>query len=129
MPKQKRSIEELSQADQLTLSEIARLFDISYGTAQHYMNEGLLTFEQKTEGATRYFNRQQAKRKIAKINQLKQEGLKLSEIAERLTKAKTIILNEDQQRHLRSILSEASKARSSKQEKKKITDLKKAIFA
>lgn len=129
MPKKKRTIEELQKADQLTLSEIARLASITYGKAQHYMNEGLLTFSQEYENATRYFDRKQSLRRITKIDVLKSEGLSVAEIAERLTKTKTVKLDEDQQRLLKSILNDASKQSSSRDQKKQVIELKKTIFA
>ena len=75
-----RSWEVISQADMVTIGELARLTDTRYSTLKFYTEEGMLPFEQAGENLTRRYKREASLARIAHIKALRAEGKSIPEI-------------------------------------------------
>ena len=75
-----RSWEVISQADMVTIGELARLTDTRYSTLKFYTEEGMLPFEQAGENLTRRYKREASLARIAHIKALRAKGKSIPEI-------------------------------------------------
>jgi len=75
-----RSLEKISTSEYVTIGELVRLTGSRYSTLKHYVEEGILPFEQEEENLTRRFKRANSIRRIEEIRALRLEGKSIPEI-------------------------------------------------
>lgn len=75
-----RSLETIQTAEYVSIGELVRLTGYRYSTLKFYTEEGMLPFEQAEENLTRRFRREDALVRIAEIQELKKQGLRIDKI-------------------------------------------------
>jgi len=80
-----RSMDKILASDFVSIGELVRLTGSRYSTLKFYTEEGMLPFEQEEEKRTRRFPRENAVSRINEIKELKEQGLSIPEIKERLS--------------------------------------------
>ena len=66
----------------LTMSELAKVSGVRYGTIKYYSQIGILPFEQEGERLRKYYNKKEATRRLNEIKRLKDKRLTIKEITE-----------------------------------------------
>ena len=66
-----RSMEVISQAEYVTIGELARLTDTRYSTLKFYTEEGMLPFRQEGEHLTRRYRREESVARVRRIQELR----------------------------------------------------------
>lgn len=79
-----RSMEKILASEFVTIGELVRITGCRYSTLKFYTEEGMLPFEQQEENLTRRFPRIKAVERINEIINLRDEGLSIPEIKEKL---------------------------------------------
>ena len=82
-----RSMEVISQAEYVTIGELARLTDTRYSTLKFYTEEGMLPFRQSGENLTRRYRRVEAMARVRQIQALRAEGKTIPEVKSILAQA------------------------------------------
>lgn len=75
-----RSMEAIESSEFVTIGELARLTAARYSTLKFYTEEGMLPFEQAEENLTRRYRREASVKRIARIKQLRSDGLSIPEV-------------------------------------------------
>ncbi len=78
----RRSLDDIQQSEYVSIGELARITDLRYSTLKYYTEAGLISFEQKEENLTRRYPRKLSVKRIKMINQLKESGMTIKEIAD-----------------------------------------------
>lgn len=76
----RRSLQDLMEAEYVSIGELARLTDTRYSTLKYYTEEGLLTYVQAGENRTRRYHRLEATRHLERIKELRQQNRTIEEI-------------------------------------------------
>lgn len=76
----RRSDEVIAEAEFVTIGELVRLSHQRYSTLKHYVEIGLLPFEQADTNLTRRFPREASLRILERILSLREDGKSLGEI-------------------------------------------------
>lgn len=76
----RRSDEVIREAELVTIGELVRLSGQRYSTLKHYVERGLLPFEQEDTNLTRRFRRVESLAIIERILALRANGKSLNEI-------------------------------------------------
>jgi hypothetical protein len=76
-----------SSKDLVGRNELAKLSGMRASTIKHYTEIGLLPFEQKETRLARRYNSEAALKRLEEIKQLKDQGLSISEIQQRLSES------------------------------------------
>lgn len=82
-----RSLEVISQAEYVTIGELARLTDARYSTLKFYTEEGMLPFRQAGENLTRRYRRVEAVARVRQIQELRRQGRTIPEVKALLAKS------------------------------------------
>ena len=79
-----RSLETIMTSEYVTIGELVRITNTRYSTLKYYTEEGILPFEQEDTQLTRRYKREQSIERISEIKNLKEKGLSIEEIKEKL---------------------------------------------
>ncbi|MBU3877121.1 helix-turn-helix domain-containing protein [Faecalicatena sp. AGMB00832] len=79
-----RSMEKILTSEYVSIGELVRITGVRYSTLKFYTEEGMLPFEQEEEKLTRRFPREKAVSRIEEIRLLREQGLSVPTIKERL---------------------------------------------
>lgn len=79
-----RSMEKILTSEYVSIGELVRITGVRYSTLKFYTEEGMLPFEQEEEKLTRRFPREKAVSRIEEIRLLREQGLSVPAIKERL---------------------------------------------
>lgn len=79
-----RTLEKIIQSEYVSIGELVRLSGTRYSTLKFYTEEGMLAFEQEEEKLTRRFPREQTLARLREISSLKQAGLSIPQIKNKL---------------------------------------------
>ena len=82
-----RPMETIERAAYVSIGELVRLTGCRYSTLKFYTEEGLLPFEQAEENLTRRFPREESLIRIAEIQALKAQGLRIPAIKAHFAKS------------------------------------------
>lgn len=75
-----RSLETISEAEYISIGELARLTGTRYSTLKFYTEEGMLPFQQEGEKLVRRYHREESIRQLQRIRQMREEGLTIPQI-------------------------------------------------
>lgn len=75
-----RSLETISEAEYISIGELARLTGTRYSTLKFYTEEGMLPFQQEGEKLVRRYHREESILKLQRIRQMREEGLTIPQI-------------------------------------------------
>lgn len=81
-----RSIETIMTSEYVTIGELVRITNTRYSTLKYYTEEGILPFEQEDTQLTRRYKRVESIERINEIKNLKEKGLSIEEIKDKLNK-------------------------------------------
>lgn len=81
-----RSIETIMTSEYVTIGELVRITNTRYSTLKYYTEEGILPFEQEDTQLTRRYKRVESIERINVIKNLKENGLSIEEIKDKLNK-------------------------------------------
>lgn len=81
-----RSIENIRKSKYVSIGELVRLTNSRYSTLKYYTEEGLLPFMQEDTNLTRRYNRETSIKRIEEIKALKNDGLSIMQIKNKLLK-------------------------------------------
>jgi DNA-binding transcriptional MerR regulator len=79
-----RSIEVIEVSEYVTVGELVRLTGLRYSTLKYYTEEKMLEFEQADDNLTRRYKRAETLEMINKIINLKEDGLSIPQIKEKI---------------------------------------------
>lgn len=79
-----RSIETIMNSEYVSIGELVKLTNSRYSTLKFYTEEGMLPFEQEDTQLTRRYKRVESIKRIEEIKSLKEKGLSIQQIKERL---------------------------------------------
>lgn len=79
-----RSMETIMNSEYVSIGELVRLTGSRYSTLKYYTEEGMIPFIQEEENLTRRYKRIDALEQITLIKELKEKGLSISEIKDRI---------------------------------------------
>lgn len=79
-----RSIETIMNSEYVSIGELVKLTNSRYSTLKFYTEEGMLPFEQEDIQLTRRYQRVESIKRIEKIKKLKEQGLSIQQIKEKL---------------------------------------------
>ena len=79
-----RSIETIMNSEYVSIGELVKLTNSRYSTLKFYTVEGMLPFEQEDTQLTRRYKRVESIKRIEEIKSLKEKGLSIQQIKERL---------------------------------------------
>lgn len=79
-----RSMEKILASEYVSIGELVRLTGCRYSTLKFYTEEGMLPFEQEGENLTRRFPREEAVARLEEIQSLKQQGVCIPDIKQKL---------------------------------------------
>jgi DNA-binding transcriptional MerR regulator len=74
----------MKNTNQLFISELAKLTGLKLSTLKHYVEKGLIPFEQESPQARRAFNKAAAVKRIREIIKLREKRFTIEEIKEKL---------------------------------------------
>lgn len=77
-------MEVIENAEYVTIGELVRLTGVRYSTLKFYTEEDMLYFEQEDENLTRRYKRVETLERILLIKKLKEDGLSIPQIKERI---------------------------------------------
>ena len=80
----KRSIETIMHSEYVSIGELVKLTNSRYSTLKFYTEEGMLPFEQEDTKLTRRYKRVESIKRIEEIKSLKEKGLSIQQIKEKL---------------------------------------------
>lgn len=83
-----RKLDVIEQAEYVTIGELVRLLGIRYSTLKYYTEEGMIPFIQEEENLTRRYNRIATIQRINEIIFLREKGLTIEEIKNKLLNVK-----------------------------------------
>lgn len=75
-----RSLQTISEAEYISIGELARLTGTRYSTLKFYTEEGMLPFQQEGEKLVRRYHREESIRQLQRIRQMREEGLTIPQI-------------------------------------------------
>lgn len=75
-----RSLQTISEAEYISIGELARLTGTRYSTLKFYTEEGMLPFYQEGEKLVRRYHREESIRQLQRIRQMREEGLTIPQI-------------------------------------------------
>lgn len=75
-----RSLQTISEAEYISIGELARLTGARYSTLKFYTEEGMLPFYQEGEKLVRRYHREESIRQLQRIRQMREEGLTIPQI-------------------------------------------------
>ena len=75
-----RSLQTISEAEYISIGELARLTGTRYSTLKFYTEEGMLPFQQEGEKLVRRYHREESIRQLQRIRQMRAEGLTIPQI-------------------------------------------------
>ena len=75
-----RSLQTISEAEYISIGELARLTGTRYSTLKFYTEEGMLPFHQEGEKLVRRYHREESIRQLQRIRQMREEGLTIPQI-------------------------------------------------
>lgn len=81
----RRSFETIQKSEYITISELVLLSGLRYSTLKYYTEEGMLPFHQEDIRMTRRYRRVDTLERIKEIQSLKEKGLTIREIKEKLS--------------------------------------------
>ncbi|GGA56895.1 MerR family transcriptional regulator [Kroppenstedtia guangzhouensis] len=81
----RRSFETIQKSEYITISELVLLSGLRYSTLKYYTEEGMLPFHQEDIRMTRRYRRVATLERIKEIQSLKEKGLTIREIKEKLS--------------------------------------------
>ncbi len=76
----KRTKEEIKERDYLKMSELAEYCGVRYSTIKYYTELGLIPYEQKGERLAKYYPKEEASKKVAKILDMRDKKKTIPEI-------------------------------------------------
>lgn len=79
-----RTMDKIMASEYVSIGELARITGCRYSTLKFYTEEGMIPFEQEEENLTRRFPREQALRRIEEIRKLREEGVSVPDIKEKM---------------------------------------------
>lgn len=79
-----RSIETIMNSEYVSIGELVKLTNSRYSTLKFYTEEGMLPFEQEDTQLTRRYKRVESIKRIEEIKKLKEQGLSIQQIKEKL---------------------------------------------
>ncbi len=79
-----RSIETIMNSEYVSIGELVKLTNSRYSTLKFYTEEGMLPFEQEDTQLTRRYKRVESIKRIEEIKSLKEKGLSIQQIKEKL---------------------------------------------
>ncbi len=79
-----RSIETIMNSEYVSIGELVKLTNSRYSTLKFYTEEGMLPFEQEDIQLTRRYQRVESIKRIEEIKKLKEQGLSIQQIKEKL---------------------------------------------
>lgn len=79
-----RSIETIMNSEYVSIGELVKLTNSRYSTLKYYTEEGMIPFEQEDTQLTRRYKRVESIERINKIKCLKEQGLSIAEIKNRI---------------------------------------------
>lgn len=81
----RRSFKTIQKSEYITISELVLLSGLRYSTLKYYTEEGMLPFHQEDIRMTRRYRRVDTLERIKEIQSLKEKGLTIREIKEKLS--------------------------------------------
>ena len=75
-----RSLQTISEAEYISIGELARLTGTRYSTLKFYTEEGMLPFQQEGEKLVRRYHREESIRQLQRIRQMRVEGRTIPQI-------------------------------------------------
>ena len=75
-----RSLQTSSEAEYISIGELARLTGTRYSTLKFYTEEGMLPFQQEGAKLARRYPREESIRQLQRIRQMREEGLTIPQI-------------------------------------------------
>lgn len=79
-----RTMDKIMASEYVSIGELVRITGCRYSTLKFYTEEGMIPFEQEEENLTRRFPREQALRRIEEIRKLREEGVSVPDIKEKM---------------------------------------------
>ena len=79
-----RSIETIMNSEYVSIGELVKLTNSRYSTLKFYTEEGMLPFEQEDTQLTSRYKRVESIKRIEEIKSLKEKGLSIQQIKEKL---------------------------------------------
>lgn len=79
-----RRIETIMNSEYVSIGELVKLTNSRYSTLKFYTEEGMLPFEQEDTQLTRRYKRVESIKRIEEIKSLKEKGLSIQQIKEKL---------------------------------------------
>lgn len=76
----KRDIKKVKKMEFIRQSELAELNGVRPSTVKYYSELGLIPFEQKGEGLSRLYDRQEASKRLKEIVRLRERGKSVNEV-------------------------------------------------
>ena len=83
----KKATKNNPQRDLLTMSELAEVSGIRYGTIKYYSQIEILPFEQEGKRLRKYYNKREATKRLKEIQRLKDKRLTIKEIIDYFKKS------------------------------------------
>ncbi|MGN7397790.1 helix-turn-helix domain-containing protein [Peribacillus frigoritolerans] len=74
------------KSEYISIGELARITDLTYGTLKYYTESNLIPFELLNENLTRRYPREAAMERVETIKSLKKSGLSIAEIRKKIAK-------------------------------------------